>query len=99
MAVVESKDPRLAVYNTLRVVGQGSYGEVFLVRKRGEKKQVRAAARVDGLRILLLSLSFTVRDEEHQTGNEQREGAAGCRAGGGRSLKTSTETDHLRAFI
>ncbi len=35
-----SRDPRLALYAVVRGVGRGSYGEVFLVKRRGEKKQV-----------------------------------------------------------
>lgn len=36
-----SQDPRLAPYTAVRGIGRGSYGEVFLVRHKGEKKQVR----------------------------------------------------------
>ena len=36
-----SKDPRLATYTVGKVIGRGSYGEVFLVKHCKEKKQVR----------------------------------------------------------
>ena len=32
---------KLASYEKLRVVGQGSYGEVWLVKNKEDKKQVR----------------------------------------------------------
>ena len=31
-------------YNVLRAIGKGSYGEVFLVRSKGERRQVGAVS-------------------------------------------------------
>ena len=33
---------RLREYSTVRLIGKGSYGEVYLVRAKKEKKQVMA---------------------------------------------------------
>ncbi len=37
--------PGMESYNKLRVIGKGSYGEVWLVKHRKDKKQVRVGSR------------------------------------------------------